>query len=131
MDELRIEGLERPESATQGLENDTILSTLSHFRAKRQAGEKIGLGLLVSWLKGGGVEEAPRKADEWWRTSQGRERYMDKHLIDSDDPFYFEAAIVELKDRANPERVRAMAFQLEMEQAEHDKLCQGSMGEKP
>jgi hypothetical protein len=125
-------GVDGPGRWTQGLTEEAVAGVIAWARDQAKAGKHPTSGQISMKLKNGGLTgyglDRP-DVQAWWRTSKGRWTWMQGHLEAKDDPYWAEAAVIELvsrKQEPNLEGVRAMAFQLEMEQQEYEaQLAEG------
>lgn len=127
--ELTRLGVSAPEKETQHLSESAVAGVIRWTRDEGKAGRAPSSNVIVYKLRNGGLEGYGTLSDgprAWYRISASRWRWMEQNLPDLEDFFYAEAAILQLvnrKQEPNPQAVKALAYQLAKEQAEHDALC--------
>lgn len=121
-------GVTAPEGWTDSLSDEAVAGVITWARDEGRRGKaptssQVALKLKYGGLEGYGLDGGDVRA--WYRSSYGRQLWMDAQLPSSIDPVYAEAAIISLiaKNREpNSTTVKALAFQLEREQDEHEAL---------
>jgi hypothetical protein len=134
-------GVSAPEKETQFLTVGAVAGVIRWTKDQNKQGRLPSSNAIVSKLRGGGLEGYGTLSDgpkAWYRSSVGRWRWMfgDQRpdgtytggkLSEDIDPVYAEAAIISLiAQRREPSSnsVKALAFQLEREQAAYEEACQ-------
>jgi hypothetical protein len=128
--ELTKLGVSAPEKETQFLNEASLEGVVRWAKDEARRGRPPSSNVIVNKMRGGGLEGYGTLSDgpqAWYRQSGARWDWMQRNVPDA-DPIYAEAAILQLvckKREPNPESVKALARQLEVEQAEYEKSCKG------
>lgn len=125
--ELTKLGVSAPEKETQFLSEAACAGVVRWAKDEAKKGRLPSSSVIVNKMRGGGLEGYGTLSDgpkAWYRSDPGRWRWMQQNLPDLEDFFYAEAAILQLvnrKQEPNSGNVKALAFQLSVEQDEHER----------